>query len=358
MQPWQPRSAATLIGSMPHTSPDTAIRLVLDAVPQVPVWPQLSSIHAEQMMVQYLEGLPGAQQVGERQVFSTAAPDFEAESYAFYETYLGVLEGTVEISASRFQMGPETGRTFRTFLETLGAHRQGLEAVKGQVVGPFTLLSGLKDERDRLLLYDDRWQDLVVKLIAMKAAWQIHHLRPFDRPVILFLDEPALAGYGSSAFISVSGDLIRAMLREVTDMIHQCGGLAGIHVCANTDWGLVFESGMDVVNFDAYSFFDKFVLYRKGLKSFLGRGGVVAWGMVPTGDPELIAQETAEDLAERWLRDARTLVTDDFPLARLLSQSLFTPSCGCGSLPEPAAERVLRLTRDLGRILRGRLEHD
>ena len=355
MDNWQPQSAGTLIGSMPHTDPDSAIDLVLKAAPEVPAWPQLSSIHAEQMMVQYLEGLPGVRCEGDRLSFAAESADFEADFYAFYEAYLAVSEGAQDVASSRFQMGKETARTFFRFLEKL-RNVAGLKAVKGQVVGPFTLLSGLKDEKERLLLYDERWQDLVIKLVAMKAAWQVHHLSQFGCPVIVFMDEPALAGYGSSAFISVTGELILGMLREVADMIHSRGALAGIHVCANTDWGLVFDSGVDVVNFDAYSYFDRFVLYRNGLESFLSKGGIVAWGIVPTNNPEILEQETAESLAQRWLNSVQTIVGEHLPLSRLLTQSLFTPSCGCGSLPQHAAEYVLTLTRELSQIMRRRLE--
>lgn len=357
MGTWQPRAAGTLIGSMPHSEPDTAIELVLKATPEVPAWPQLSSIHSEQMMVQYLEGLPGVHHEGGRLVFTGESTDFEADVYAFYEAYLAVTEGTLDIGSSRFQMGTETARTFLRFVAAL-RKATGLEAVKGQVVGPFTLLSGLKDPRERLLLYDERWQDLIIKLIAMKAAWQIHHLAQFGCPVIVFLDEPALAGYGSSAFISVTGEQVLGMLREVVDTIHERGALAGIHVCANTDWGLVFDSGVDVVNFDAYEYFDRFVLYRNGLESFLSRGGIVAWGMVPTSNPETVQRETPESLAGRWMDSVQTILGAELPLSRLLAQSLFTPSCGCGSLPQPTAERVLTITRELSRSMRDRLEQN
>jgi methionine synthase II (cobalamin-independent) len=356
MHRWQPRAAGTLIGSMPHKDPETAISLVLDAAPEVPAWPQLSAIRAEQMMVQYLEGLPGVRDTGDGIFFTAETADFETEAYAFYESYLAVAEGTQDIASSRFRMGQDTARTFLQFLKALPPRTGPLEAVKGQVVGPFTLLAGLKNSKDRLLLYDERYQDLITKLLAMKAAWQIHHLRQFGCPVILFLDEPALAGYGSSAFISVSGETILGLLREVIEMIHQKDGLAGIHVCANTDWGLVFDSGVDVVNFDAYSYFDKFVLYRHGLESFMAKGGIVAWGMVPTNDPELIEKETAENLAQRWLHSVQGILGDNLTLSRVLTQSLFSPSCGCGSIPEQSAERVLILTRQLSRIMRKRLE--
>jgi hypothetical protein len=104
--------------------------------------------------------------------------------------------------------------------------------------------------------------------------------------VIIFIDEPALAGFGSSELISISKEEILACLREVVDAIHTDGGLAGIHVCANTDWSLVLESGADIVNFDAYAYFDRFILYGDPIREFLAAGGMLAWGIVPTLEPE------------------------------------------------------------------------
>jgi hypothetical protein len=114
--------------------------------------------------------------------------------------------------------------------------------------------------------------------------------------VIVFIDEPALAGFGSSELISISKEEILACLKEVAEAIHDDGGLAGIHVCANTDWSLVLDSGVDIVNFDAYAYFDRFILYRSQVRDFLAAGGFLAWGIVPTLKPEEIERETVESL--------------------------------------------------------------
>lgn len=355
MEKWQPLAAPTLVGSMPHKDRNKAIELILRAVPEVPVWPQLSSLPSEQMMVQYLEGLPGIREETGRLLCQTDAPEFEQELYDFYEAYLAVEEGRSDLNASRFRLGTETGRTFRQFIDTLKRASSSFQALKGQIVGPFTLLTTLKDQRDRALIYHEEMQDVVVKHLALKAKWQINQLNAFGRPVILFLDEPALAGFGSSAFITISEELVQRLLREVVEAVHQLGGLAGIHVCANTDWNLVFKSGVEVVNFDAYNYFDKFLLYQNPLREFLEKGHIVAWGMVPTNDPELIAKETSENLASLWLERIKQLVKPPFSLPRILSQSLFTPSCGCGSLSEESAERVLQLTGELGRLMQTHL---
>jgi hypothetical protein len=355
MENWQPLAATTLIGSMPHQDRDKVIELILRASPEVPVWPQLPSFQPEQMMIQYLEGLPGIREEQGRVFMQADAPEFEQELVKFYEAYLEIGEGLRELDGSRFGMGPETGRTFFQFLTKLKRVAPSFRALKGQIVGPFTLLTTLKDQQDRALIYNEQLVDVAVKHLALKATWQIRQLRSFGCPVILFLDEPALAGFGSSAFIAISEALVQRLLQEVVDAIHQAGALAGVHICANTDWDLVFKTGVDIINFDAYNYFEKFALYRESFLKFMEQGHTVAWGMVPTNDPQVILEETPEGLANLWLERIEELVTPSVPRSTILSQSLFTPSCGCGSLAEIAAERVVQLTSELGHILRSYL---
>jgi hypothetical protein len=352
---WQASAAATLIGSMPHRNRHQAIDLILQQMTEVPVWPQLSAYPQEQMMAQYLEGLPGLRTEQGRTFMQTEGADFDSELLAFYEDYVAVEAGGLELQTSRFQMGPETAGTFLQFIDSLAHTRPQCRAVKGQVVGPFTLLSGLTDQTRRALLYDERMKDLVAKHLSLKARWQIEQLQSLGRPVIIFLDEPGLAGYGSSAFISISAEYVHSLLEEVIAAIHQAGALAGIHVCANTDWLLALESSLDIINFDAYGYFDRFALYKDAFTAFLQRGGTIAWGMVPTGEPQVIRAETAESLADRWMAQVQTLVGLETPLVRILTQSLFTPACGCGSLSESEAERVVSMTRSLSEIMQQRL---
>lgn len=345
--------STTLIGSMPHRDRKQVIDLILKESPEIPAWPQLAGFSAEQMLIQYLEGFPGAQ-VRDGSVFlQTDTPEFDKELYAFYEEYLEVEAKSRDLISSRFKMGTETAGTFFQFLEMIHkAAPPQMKALKGQIVGPFTLLAGLKDHQGRALLYDERLLDVVPKHLAMKAKWQIHHLKALGRPVILFIDEPALAGYGSSAFISVSRELIQQLLKEVVDAVHDAGALVGIHICANTDWLLAFDSSVDIINFDAYNYFEKFALYRDAFSRFMNGGRFIAWGMVPTADPANIRNETAQGLADRWLKDIEGLTTSDISVEKILAQSLFTPSCGCGSLSEAVAERVLQLNREMGEIIR------
>jgi hypothetical protein len=304
------------------------------------------------MMYQFIEGLPGTSTPGQGLVVPREAARFDAELYSFYQDYLDVVEGRKDLQHSRFRMSADTAETLSAFLDFFRRWNRPCRAVKGQIVGPFTLLTGLKDQRDRALLYDERWQDVVTRHLALKAKWQILQLQSLECPVILFIDEPALAGFGSSAFISVSEELIGSLLAEVVTAIHEAGAMAGIHICANTNWNLAFRSGVDIINFDSYNYFERFILYRDGLAAFLQNRGIVAWGVIPTNDPELIERVRAQDLAQRWLADLDSLAAFGLSRSELLAQSLITPSCGCGSLSEGWAERVVELCSEVSRLIR------
>jgi hypothetical protein len=197
-----------------------------------------------------------------------------------------------------------------------------------------------------------------VKLLAQKARWQIKKLLSFGCPIIIFFDEPALAGFGSSAMISVSRDEVANCFEEVVDAVHDEGGLAGIHVCANADWSLILESDADIISFDAYSFFDKLMLYPDHVKRFLESGGLLAWGIVPTLNSDDIEKETSESLVDRWEAQSTALEILGFDKAAILARTFITPACGTGSLSLDLANKVLDLTRQVSDTLRKKYEFE
>jgi methionine synthase II (cobalamin-independent) len=188
----------------------------------------------------------------------------------------------------------------------------------------------------------------------MKCAWQARFLRETGLPVLIFIDEPALAGLGSSSFISIATADIAQDIDQAVQAIHGAGALAGVHVCANTEWEMLLTGNLDIISFDAYEFFDRFVTCRALIHAFLERGGIIAWGLVPTGKSELVEAESTDSLVARWEAQAAQLVSERWTLPALLGQTLITPSCGTGSLPLALAEKVLRMTGEVAATLRAR----
>ena len=353
MPSFSPLCLPILIGSMPLADHHEAADLVFQATPQIPVWAQLPVHPHEGMVAQFAPGMPGLRHEPDRVYVDLAAKDFDDELAAFYEDYLAVTEGGRPLESSRFALGEDTAGGFQVLKEKIEALEAPPAAIKGQVTGPITFGLGLKDQQGRAVYYDPNARDAAEKLLALKAAYQVRTFQGVDCPVIVFLDEPALAGFGSSEMISISAHEIAASLEEVNAAIHGEAGLAGIHVCANTDWGMVLGTSVDIVNFDTFSYFDRFLLYGEQVHAFIERGGIIAWGLVPTGSTEALEAATADDLVARWEGQCRELATLGIDPERLRSQSLISPSCGVGSLTLAQAQKVLELTREVSARIRG-----
>ncbi len=349
---FQPRALPVLIGSLPLTDHRQAVELIFEYTPEIPLWPQLPANAGEKMIPQFLSGMPGLQTPLDMARLDTTGDDFESGLVEFFRIYLEACEDITRLEQSPLALDPAVAKGFYVFLEKLARLGQPVEALKGQITGPFTLCTGVCDQEKRAIVYDDTLRDAGVKLVALKAAWQAAKLAEFARPVIIFIDEPALAGFGSSEFISISRQQVAAMLHEVIDAIHRQGALAGVHVCANTDWSLILESGADIVNFDAFGYFDRFILYGDAIKAFIDGGGILAWGKVPTGHAEDIAAATPDDLYRSLVGDLEQVASLGIAVKRLVGRSLVTPSCGTGSLSVDQALKVLALTRDLSQRLR------
>jgi methionine synthase II (cobalamin-independent) len=342
---FQANGYATLIGSLPLADHQEAIDLILAHTPEIPFWAQLPVHRQEGMVVQFSAGLPGVCEDRGHLMVNTAGDDFADQLLGFYEEYMAVLDGSIELETSRFVLHANHARGFFELLERLATLPAAPMAVKGQITGPFTLGTGIVDQSKRALFYDAQLRDAAVKLLAMKARWQVRQLLRFAHPVLLFVDEPGLAGFGSSEFTSISRDDISRCFEEIFEAVHQEGGLAGVHVCANTDWSLILDSSADIISFDAYAYFDRFILYPELIKKFVASGKILAWGVVPTLNPAEIARETIASLWARWQVQVKQIEALGIDRQQLISQSLITPSCGIGSLGLDSAKKVINLTQ-------------
>ena len=348
-----PAGKGLLIGSLPVNDYEQALQLIFDHTPDIPLWPQLPANPLERMLNQFIEGLPGIVETEDRTYFDLSAADFEVEQLHFFEEYLAVADDLTKTLNSRFTVSEKRAHGIYALKDKCRTE-SSFTAVKGQITGPFTLLTGIMDDKKRLGYYDNNFREIAVKTLAIKAAWQVKFLEDLEVPVIIFIDEPALAGLGSSAFISIAQDDIAQDLSEVISAIQQAGGIAGIHVCANTDWGFLLSLGLDILSFDSYGFFDRLAACKSEVHTFLDNGGAIAWGIVPTANADLVNKETGESLAALWEQQIDQLAEGNWDKKAIFSRSLITPSCGTGSLSLETASKILKLTSEVSEILRSK----
>jgi hypothetical protein len=333
---FRPALRSLSAGSLPYQDPVDACRLVIEHL-DIPTWPQLPRrSFSESMYVQFSERFPGVVVTGE-QIYVDRDRDLDDDLERLYVAYLMNDLDYASIS-------PDHAAGLYHCLQT------GLSAtlVKGQVTGPVSWGLMVADRERTPILYDDVLVEAVGKHLRLKANWMEQQLLGIADKTVMFLDEPYMSTFGSE-FLSLSRGEVVNLLEEVFAGIE---GLKGIHCCGKTDWALLLSTSLDVLSFDAYEYAETLVPYAEQLGEFLGRGGILAWGIVPASDDAL--DETVEGLVQRFHQGLGLLTAKAIHQDDLLASALIMPSCGCGSLEVSTAERVLELTAGVSKALQER----
>ncbi len=341
---FRPDLLATGVGSLPHLDVEQACSLISRTLPETPFWPQLPNRSIlESMNLQLSPGLPFLKVDEEKgDVRFDAARDQAAELEKVYQAYLSGDEDSYGIP-------PRYVGGFEGMIRALGGRQKALKFFKGQMVGPITYGLAVQDGEGKNIIHDDVVFDGIVKGMILRGRWLIQRMKAICPRVIIFLDEPGLSGYGS-AFFSVEEETISRRLNEVIEDFQSRGTLVGVHCCGNTDWSLLLKSKADIINFDAWSFFDRFSLYREAIGEFLSRGGILAWGIVPTS--EFTGKETRGELQKRLKTGFRELTQTGIPEERIREKSLLTSSCGMGLMSVKKAEQAMQILGDLSEKMR------
>ncbi|MEI6562711.1 MAG: hypothetical protein WCO42_00225 [bacterium] len=340
---YKPGLSTTGIGSVPFFDSDQAASFLFDAGLTIPFWPQLPKrCFAEEMIPQYSEGMPCVRVEAdqERILFDPANRAVELEE--FYTKFLAD-------DPDLFPISSDVAAGLYAF-QRLAANRTW-PCVKGHTTGPITFCTGIYDADKNPLYSDPDLRDAAVKTIVRKVQWQIKFLKPFSSGrVLIFVDEPVLAAYGSSTYIYVSEEAVVEMLGEVFSAITDAGAIPGIHICGNSDWGMIVRSGVQVVNFDAYQYGASISLYANDIKTLFERGGSIAWGIVPT--TTAVNKESAQSLTQLLLACFDGLMKKGISKDLLRERAIITPSCGAGSLAPDVAKRVFDLLAEVRNRMR------
>lgn len=337
------KGLATGIGSLPHKETEAALDLVFKYTPEIPFWPQLPKRDKhEGMVIQFSERLPCLELISDDLIFNPQQKEKELE--IFYER---IIASDVDY----FKISRNYAQGLHAFYQRLGRlDLKDIEFIKCQITGPFTFAASIKDEKDIALLHDAVFMQAISKGLMMKALWQIRFFEKFSKKIIMFLDEPYLACFGS-AYTPINRDEVIRVLGELTEAIKSPDVLLGVHCCGNTDWSIFTDiQSIDIISFDAFGFVDKFILYADNLKEFIKRGGMICWGIIPT--TEFSGNETADLLIGRLRDGINVLTKKDLDRQLLLNNLLLSPSCGLGTLDTQKSEKIFKLLSEVSFSIR------
>ena len=344
---------ATAIGSLPHKNADAAINLVFNTFKEIPFWPQLAGVDKhEDMTVQYIEGIPGIVYDDKncKYYYDSQSDEFFEALEEFFMDYEAIVCEKDYTNLDKYAIKSPYSSAIPLYLEKF---KQGsYDYAKCHIIGPFTWGTSLCDSDGVCAFYDETYREVLIKGLTLKAVWQIQQIKKANPKAVclMFMDEPVMSQYGTSAFITVKKEEIVNALKDVSDVIKEIGALCAVHCCGKSDWSILMDAGIDVINFDAFAYSKSLSAYAKQIGEFLKSGSYIAWGIVPTLDKDALEKTDVRELelkfesaADDLIEKSKGKITKDL----IIKQSFFTPSCGAGGLTKELAEKAMVLVNEL-----------
>jgi hypothetical protein len=323
--PVSPFSGGRLIGigSLPHRDQDAAAAFSVGEfdIATIPTLPKRSP--AEGMIARAIVGLPGVSlgQYGSVAVDPTRlADDVPIDTDLSGDAFVGL----------------------RAFLELADVIKLDGQPVKWQFVGPVTL--GVALQRAGLRTTS------AFSIAAGAVRQHLQHIFEMitevlpTSPQLVMLDEPWLVELMADDFPIPPGeavDLVSTAMAALSNV-----ATVGVHCCGPCDIATMLATGPRVISVPAN---DRLLDYAGYLARFLGQGGVICWGVVPTDGPALTtATRQTRLLQTLWSELIERGVDHD----ALHDQSLVSPVCGLAGHQVSVARRLARLSADVGRSTR------
>ena len=311
-----PMLATTGIGSLPHTQLEMAMQQSLQMdVPFLPTLPMADA--AEFMLPQAIEGFPGARHDKDGNV-TIAIAAWEKGKDAFTAKLDRAIEGTGN-SAEGF-LPRETCRAWSPFLWEIEARK--LAHAKAQLTGPITLQWAVTLDDGRPVTAIAEIEKHIFRLVLARSLAMVRAIRARGASPIFFFDEPGLFAFDRRQPLHL---LKMQELRILFLALQREGARVGVHCCSNTDWPSLLSAAPNLLSIDARLSLGAVLANGADLERWLGKGGTLALGIVPTN---VASSYDLEGLVDAALAMLHAHAGGRMQVAQVLSQCLLTPACG------------------------------
>jgi len=301
----------TAMAVMPQTDVDHAMKTALTL--DIPFWPQLPNLsYYEDMYVQAAEHFPGI------------VLNLEEKTLRFsMDKFIDEFEETMSRfdDPGYFDISRQYSVVYHDFLTR---DLRSRPAIRGQLEGPISFGFNVLDQDDRPILFDDTIRPFMFEFFAKRINVQLSRLKRRNDNAFMFVDEPGL----QFIFSALSGYDEQKAKGDLDAFFSMVDSPRGIHLCGNPDWEFLLGLDMDILSLDIYTNAEIFSSCTGAIKKFLDRGGVLVWGIVPTGY-EIFAKESTDFLSMKLEGIWKHLGTKGVDLEQLISQSLLSPATCC-----------------------------
>ena len=326
----------TAMAVMPQTDVQRALDLALSL--DVPFWPQLPNFsYYEDMYVQAAEHFPGI------------LLDVEKKTLRFsMDKFIDEFEETMSRfdDPAYFDISEKYSVVYHNFLARDLTDRP---AIRGQLEGPISFGFNILDQDERPILFDDTIRPFLMEFMAKRINVQLTRLKERNANAFMFIDEPGL----QFIFSAMSGYGEQKAKTDLDNFFAMVDSPRGIHLCGNPDWDFLLNLDMDVLSLDVYTNAEIFAACAGSIKKFLDRGGVLVWGIVPTGY-EMFTKESLGFLILKLEGLWQYLGKKGVDMKQIIAQSMLSPATCCLVNPDKGetVENAFSMINHLSQMLR------
>jgi len=302
----------TAMSNMPHTDIESALNLALSF--DMPFFPQLPNLDfKEDLYTIAAENFPGITINTEKKSINF--------SYKLFSEKLPEFIENIE-SEEFLSMSIKQSSIYQAFLNT---DLSTYSAIRGQFMGPMSFGFRITDEDRKPIIYNDVVREIIYLFFSKKINYQYKQLTAKNKNVYIWLDEPSI----ELLFSCFTGYTNLSAKQDYLTFLEMIEAPIGIHLCGNPDWSfLLSEINIKMLSMNAHGCGSMFTKYYDEINSFLLKGNIIAWGIVPTLKKQFDI-ETVETLENKLETMWDYLATKGIDKQLLLKQSLLTPSSCC-----------------------------
>ena len=223
-----------------------------------------------------------------------------------------------------------------------------LHGVRIELSGPLSLAMELVDEYAHPLIEIPALREALGQHLVLRGNWLHEQLSLTSGGALICLDEPFLEALASPFCPIDWAEGFDLLSRTLADLPPP----RGLCVTGVPNWSDLVSLPVELIFFDAYGQTSGLTQASAAVAAYLERGGMLAWGVVPT-DPQLLDQDQAELLAQRMRRSVDELAaTGAISSEQIWAATLITTSGRLSHLPVAVATQAALRCHELAHQLR------
>jgi len=222
-----------------------------------------------------------------------------------------------------------------------------------RLLGPYSFAETIFNVSTASILKEKSYRKYIIQTIGIKAMWflnKIKSISPNTKLIILF-EEQQLYKFGTLKRNNeeITKELIISIFTKLFQKLQKNGALIGVQSFEKCNWQLILESNVNLISFDAYTKASSLNIVSDRLDTFLAKGGIINWAIVPANNENAIRGLNIDFTNKIFTKAIEDLAAEGVSLDLLYKQSTVSVQAHLANIPILFAEKALMIESQLAK---------